>query len=349
MTIDIQESLNQNIKIVVPRVGEQLKGRVLFKKHTQVFVDLGALGTGLIYGQAFYDAQHILKNIKQGEEILVQITDLENEDGYIELSLKEASKELIWQNFKKKKDNGEILKVKINKANRGGLLTTIDGVTAFLPVSQLSFGHYPRVDDSDKNKIFSELQKFVDQEVEVKIIDLDAQNNKLILSEKEVGDEELEKLLKTLKIGDIVEGVVSRITDFGVFIRFTSAVATEQEIEGLIHISELDWNIIEHPQDMTKIGDKIKAKIIDVSNGRVSLSLKALKPDPWQELSQKYKKGDLVQGAVYKHTPYGAFVKVDQYFHGLCPLNEKLILGQTYQFEIDSLSVSEHRINLKLI
>lgn len=332
--------------IVAPRIGEQLKGNILFKKHTQVFVDLGVLGTGIIYGQAFYDAQHILKNTKQGEEILVQIIDLENEDGYIELSLKEASKELIWQNFKKKKEKGEILRVKINKANRGGLLTTIDGIAAFLPVSQLSFGHYPRVDDSDKNKIFSELQKFVNQEIEVKIIDIDAQNNKLILSEKEVGDEELEKLLKTLKIGDTIEGVVGRITDFGVFIRFAPATVLEQEIEGLIHISELDWNVIDNPQDIAKVGDKIKAKIIDVSNGRVSLSLKALKPDPWQELSKKYKKGDLVQGIVYKHTPYGAFVKVDKYVYGLCPLNEKLILGKEYQFQIDSLNASEHRFNL---
>ena len=351
----IQDSnLIQDMKIKVPHIGDQIKGKILLKKHANVFVDLDLLGTGMIYGESYHVASDILKKVKVGDEILVQITDLENEDGYIELEVREMDKEVVWENIKKKKEKGEIFKVKILQVNRGGLLTTVEGLAAFLPVSQLSFENYPRVEGSDKNKIFAELQKFINKEMDVKLIDVDAKNNKLILSEKEVNNEELEKLLASLKPGDLVKGSVSRVTDFGAFLRF---LVSNREMEGLIHISELAWDLIEDPEEIIKVGDEVEVKILDISKGRISLSLKALKLDPWQELSKKYKKGDVIKGVVYKHSTHGAFVKIDKSIYGLCHseelepeeiMKQKLQLGKTYEFQILSFSPADHKLSLKL-
>ena len=166
-----------------PRVGEIMAGKIIGRGRSSIFVDLGIFGTGIIYGKEFYDSKDALKNLKIGDQIVAKIIDLENEDGYIELSLSGASKELSWEILKQKKENGEIITVKILAANKGGLLTEVSGIQAFLPVSQLSPEHYPRIEGADATKILKELQKFINKEMEVKIFDLDPKENKLILSE----------------------------------------------------------------------------------------------------------------------------------------------------------------------
>ena len=335
-----------------PRVGEIVEGKIIGLKKGAVYVDLGPVGTGIIFGKEFLEAKEILRGLKSGDAVFAKVVDLENDDGYIELSLSKAGQELNWDKLKQLKDGGELVKVNILGANKGGLLAEVLGIQGFLPVSQLSPQNYPRVEGGDASKILRELQKFVGKEFDVKIFDIEPKEGKLILSEKAKETERLKEILKNYKVGDIVGGEITGLVDFGAFIKFG------EELEGLIHISELDWAIVENPSDFVKIGDKVKAKIIEIKDDRVSLSLKALKEDPWANVEEKYKKGDKVSGKITKFNPFGAFVQINPKIQGLCHISEfitrakmeeKLKLEEAYDFQILSIEPKEHRMSLKLV
>jgi small subunit ribosomal protein S1 len=313
----MKELIEKNNLLKPAQVGKIVEGKIIGKERAAVFLDLGPLGTGIIYGKEFQEAKEELKNLKIGDTVFAKIIDLENEEGYIELSLNQASNELTWEKLLEKKEKGETIQVKILGANKGGLLAEVFGIPGFLPVSQLLPEHYPRVEKGDTAKILKELQKFIGKEMTVKIFDLDPRQEKLILSEKAKDDEKIKEILKNYKVGEIVEGEITGLTDFGVFIKFG-----KEKLEGLIHISELDWQLIEDPADIVKVGDKVKAKILSIADGKVSLSLKALKKDPWQDIEKKYKKGDIITGEVTKFNPYGAFVKIAPKIQGLCHISE---------------------------
>ena len=345
--------LEKNNLLKPPKVGEIVEGKVIGKGRSSIFLDLGTTGTGIIYGKEFQEAKEQLKNLKTGDSVLAKILNLENEEGYIELSISRASKELTWVKLQQKKEKGEQIKVKILGANKGGLITEVFGIPAFLPVSQLEDQHYPRVEGGDSLKILRELQKFIGKELEVKIFDLSPKEEKLILSEKAKATEKIKEILKNYKIGDVVEGEITGITDFGAFMRFGA-----EGLEGLIHISELDWKLVEDPAEIVKVGQKVKAKIIDISDDRVSLSLKALKKDPWLDIEKKYKKGDQVSGKVTKFNPFGAFVQITPKIQGLCHISEFgtrgkmeeiLKIGSRYNFQILEIRPKDHRMSLKLV
>ena len=352
----------KNDLIKPPRVGEIVDGKVVGIERSSIFVDLGAMGTGLIFGREFQEAKDFLKNLKIGEQISAKIVSLENEEGYLELSAAEAAKEKSWDKLKEIKEKQETIKVKITGANKGGLLAELYGTAAFLPVSQLSFQHYPRIEGTDKSQIVKELQKFIGQEMEVKIINLDLSENRLILSEKASDLESLKEILKNYKVGDVVEGEITKITDFGAFIRFP--VTTEesdqpQYLEGLIHISEIDWQIVNDPSEVLETGQKVKAKITEIVDNRIFLSLKALKKDPWQDIEKKYKKGDSVKGKVVKLNNFGAFVQLNEpkiqvlchisEFGSKAKMEEKIKIGEEHDFKILSINQKEHRMTLTFI
>lgn len=259
------------------RVGEIVEGKIIGKGRSAVFLDLGSIGTGIIFGKEFYQAKEKLKDLKMGDKTFVKIIDLENEEGYIELSISGASRELAFEVLKEKKEKGESILVKILGANKGGLISEVSGIPSFLPVSQLSSNHYPKVEGGDKTKILRELQKFIGKTLEVKILNLDPKNEQIILSEKAKVFDEKREILKNYQVGDIVEGEITGITDFGVFLRFDKEESRPEPVEGLIHISELDWKIIKDPSEVVKVGQIVKAKIIEISGDKVWLSLKALK------------------------------------------------------------------------
>ncbi|MFA5877847.1 MAG: S1 RNA-binding domain-containing protein [Candidatus Staskawiczbacteria bacterium] len=340
-------------------IGSIAEGVVVGRDRSSLFLDLGVNGNGIIYGREFYDAKETIKNLNIGDKLFVKVVDLENEDGYKELSLREATKQMGWQNLIDIKENGEIIKVKVTGVNKGGLLTSVQGIAAFLPVSQLSPEHYPRVAEADKQKILKELQKFVGQTLEVKILDLAIDENKLILSEKAKSEEKTKEFLKNYKAGDIINGEVSGIANFGVFIKFPAGEKeASSQIEGLIHISELDWQLIENPADLVKIGDEVKAQIIEIRNSQVFLSLKSLKKNPWEDIEKKYKKGDTIKGKVTKLNPFGAFIQVEDKIQGLCHISEfesltkmeeSLKVGETYEFQVSSVEPKEYRMSLKLV
>ncbi|MSU60743.1 MAG: 30S ribosomal protein S1, partial [Candidatus Staskawiczbacteria bacterium] len=210
-------------------VGSIVEGKVVARDRSSLYIDLGNQGTGIIFGREFYEAKDTIKALEIGDTVFAKVVEMENEDGYRELSLRDATKDINWQKLRDMKESQEIIKVKITGVNKGGLLTSIHNIPAFLPVSQLSPENYPRVADADKAKILKELQKFLGKTLEVKVLDLLAEENKLILSEKAKTEQLLKELLKDYKKGDLVEGKITGIADFGVFIKFP---ATEKPAEG---------------------------------------------------------------------------------------------------------------------
>lgn len=349
-----------------PRIGEIIEGIVVGMKRAAVYLDIGIRGAGIIYGREFFDSKDTLRSLKIGDKIFVKIIDLENEDGYLELSTSQAEKEITLEVLKQQKEKGETIKVKILKANKGGLMSEISGIPAFLPVSQLSPEHYPKVEGADTSKILRELQKFIGQELEVKILNILPQDEQIIISEKVKDVDKIKKILKNYKVGDMVEGEITGLVDFGAFIKFShskiqkakNGKSESSSLEGLIHISELDWKIIEDPSEIVEVGQKVKAKIIDLASNKVSLSLKVLKKDPWENINKKYKNGDIVKGEVTKFNPFGVFVQITPEIQGLCHISEfgsqdkmgnDLKIGKKYDFKILLIEPKEHRMSLKLV
>lgn len=352
MTDIMKNIIEKNESLKFPRIGQIIQGEIINIGKASVFLDLGSQGTGIIYGREFYEAKDDLKALNIGSKISAKIVDLENEDGYIELSLSKADKELAFKELKELKEKDELIKVKIQGANKGGLLTKVSGIQGFIPVSQLSPENYPKVEGGDSQKILEKLQEFLGKELEVKIFSLDLKEENLILSEKAKDQEKTKEILKNYNVGNVVKGEITGVVDFGAFIKFG-----KEKLEGLIHISELDWQLIEDPSEIVKVGEKVEAKIVDISkDGRVSLSLKALKKDPWEGITEKFKKGDVVKGKITKFNPFGAFVQITSKVQGLChvsefgsqkKMEESLKVGEKYEFEILSIEPKEHRMTLK--
>lgn len=253
--------------------GELVEGRIIGFGRSAIYIDLSPRGAAVVYGREFYDVKNALKGLNIGDTLSGEIIGIENDEGYSEMSIKRAFRQRIWHDLHQKKESGDTIEVRVSGANKGGLIVKIEDIQAFLPASQLSFEHFPRVEDADKNKILDKLEDLVGRTLKVKVLDLDQKEEKLILSEKL---EEIEKTKETLnkyQKGDLVEGEITGLADFGAFIRFG-----ESNLEGLIHISELDWGLVKHPSDIVKVGQKVKARIVDIGrDSRVSLSLKATK------------------------------------------------------------------------
>lgn len=328
---------------------------VLKKTPREVYFDLGKFGTGIVFGTELQNAKEIVKNLKPGEKVPARIERLEGFLGYTELSLSEAGKQKLWREVKELEDRGEIVKVKINGANQGGLTADLAGLKAFLPVSQLSGEHIPKMLDTDRQRAGEELKNFIGQEFSVKIITVNPRNNKLIVSERETVNpsQNMKELLGNYSVGQTVDGMVSGVADFGVFVRFTD----NPDIEGLVHISEIDHRLIDNPKEVIKLNEPVKVKILDIREGRVFLSLKALKPDPWEKIEERYKAEQEVSGKVYKFTGFGAIVDLADGIQGMVHVSEfggteemrsALTLGETYSFVIVSLKPEEKRLTLKL-
>ena len=367
------ETLLRNGGSAFPRPGEIIEGAVIEKKHGALFVDLGIKGIGIVYGREYKAAEDIIKNLASGDTVHAKIVELDNEDGYAELSLKEAGEEKRWVILKSMRDTEEAMELVVREANRGGLILELEGVKGFLPASQLSIKNYPRVEGGDKERIFQELQKLVGRPLRVKVIDLDPREQKLIFSEKGIASEATRAALAKYKTGDVIEGEVTGVVDFGAFVRF------DENLEGLIHISEIDWTLIEDPRSVLKPGDRVRTKIIDIQGDKIALSLKALKDDPWVTIAGQYHKGDMVRGKITRFAPFGAFAEIEPHIHpasarspeaaaispepepapngvqGLIHISEfgnqarmqnELKIGATYDLKIILLDPKEHRMSL---
>ena len=336
-----------------PKEGNVVEVTFIKKMPRKAYFDMGRFGTGIVYGMEIANAKEAIRALKPGDKLHAKIVALDGEEGRIELSLAEAGRQKVWAQAKDLAETGEVVKAKIVAANAGGLMAVVaDDIKAFLPVSQLSLEHYPKVPDSDRLKIAEELKKFVGQELNVKIIDVNQRTNKIIVSEREVLSANVKELLGSYSVGQDVNCIVSGVADFGVFVRF----ADNPDIEGMIHISELDYKLIDNPKELVKVNDELKARIIDIKEGRVFLSLKVLKEDPWAKIGDRFVPGATVQGRVYKFNPFGAVVALDGDFQGLVHISEfggqeemkkAIAVGQSYPFIIDAVKPEEKRITLK--
>lgn len=341
----------------VPRLGSTITGTIIEKTSNAMYLDLGRFGVGAIYGRELFDDLDTFSKAKIGDTAQATVLDLDNDDGYVELSLRSATMERSWEELRRKFADTTAFQTEIVEANKGGLLVRVSGVSGFLPVSQLAPDHYPRVEGGDKNKILERLKSYVGQAFTVKIIGLDQEEEKLIVSEKSAVSDIISTTLDQLGEGKVIEGVVSGVVDFGVFVKFEEA---DQELEGLVHISELAWQRIDDPADILSLGEKVKAKVIGIDEGlRISLSIKQLQEDPWAKVAEKYKVGDKVKGEVLKVTPFGGFIQLDKDIHGLVHVSELpdkaqqdpsslLSVGEKLTFTIISLDPKEHRLGLSL-
>lgn len=337
--------------IKIPKVGELVKGKVIDVGKSEIRIDLDGLTTGIVRGREFYDESNEYNNLSVGDDVEATVLELENENGEMELSFRFAGHQKAWANLNDLKTKGEIVDAEIVDANKGGLMVRVGKVNGFLPVSQLMPEHYPRVPGGDKNKILERLKSYVGTKFEVKIIDANEQESKMIVSEKAAWEEKQKEVISSFKVSDIVDGTVTAVTDFGVFVEFGP------NLEGLIHISELAWQRIDNPSDIVKVGDAVKAQIINIEGSKIFLSTKKLKDDPWKDVASRYNIGQVVKGKVLKVNPFGLFVELDPEIHGLAhisELSEKPIddpktiasIGDVIDFKVISIEPAQHRLGL---
>ena len=328
-------------------VGETVDGTVLSVKKHEILIDLGPLGVGLVPRREV----SLSKNYNVGDSVIASVIDTELEDGYSLLSLRKAAKDRGWDEVMAKLESGEIITVVPYDANRGGLLVEYEGIRGFLPVSQLSAEHYPRVGSSDKDEILQRLNSLVKKDIKARILDADRKANKLIFSEKEAVKEGLAERFQKLAIGDTVTGVVTGVVDFGVFVNV-------EGIEGLIHISEISWERVNNPSDYVKVGQAIEAKIIAIDKERLSLSMKQLTKDPWLDEVEQFKPGEKVEGTVTRITPFGAFVQLSPAVEALVHVSELggdgtdpekvFTLNERKEFTVLDIDKENRKISLSL-
>ena len=328
-------------------VGETVDGTVLSVKKHEILIDLGPLGVGLVPRREV----SLSKNYNVGDSVIASVIDTELEDGYSLLSLRKAAKDRGWDEVMAKLESGEIITVVPYDANRGGLLVEYEGIRGFLPVSQLSAEHYPRVGSSDKDEILQRLNSLVKKDIKARILDADRKANKLIFSEKEAVKEGLAERFQKLAIGDTVTGVVTGVVDFGVFVNV-------EGIEGLIHISEISLERVNNPSDYVKVGQTIEAKIIAIDKERLSLSMKQLTKDPWLDEVEQFKPGEKVEGTVTRITPFGAFVQLSPAVEALVHVSELggdgtdpekvFTLNERKEFTVLDIDKENRKISLSL-
>ncbi len=344
------ELLDANLTI--PKIGDVVKGHIIATAKNAVYVDIDGYRPGVVRGRELVDPSLQFAEAEIGDAVEATIVALENEDGYAELSFRFAGHRKAWDRLHELFRSGEAVPSKILEASKGGLLVRVDNVPGFLPVSQLSPENYPRVSGGDKSKILEKLKSFIGRTIDVRIIDANEQDEKLIVSEKAVWEERQKSVISKYKIGDTVHGEVSALADFGAFVKFDI-------LEGLVHISEIAWQRIDHPRDLLKLGDMVDAEIIGIEGSKVFLSMKKLIQDPWLRVGDKYKVGEIVKGKVLKANPFGFFVELDPEIHGLAHVSElskKPVAdittiakpGETIDFMIVSVDPDQHRLGLSL-
>jgi small subunit ribosomal protein S1 len=316
--------------------GQIVEGVVSAIGRARVYIDILPHGTGIIYGREYMNARDILRKVAPGDTIASKVVMPENEDGYIELSLKEARQALIWSDAEEAVKRGTVMSLEIKDANKGGLIIEWQGIQGFLPASQLSSENYPRVSDGDKDKILTALNDLVGKHLSVVMITADQKEHKLIFSEKSLHEkEEKGEKMTRYEVGSIVKGEVTGAVDFGVFVKL------EPGLEGLVH--------------MFKVGDAVDVKVIEVKDDKISLSIKQLRENPWQSAGKKFEKGQIVDAVVIKYNKHGALASIEEGVAGLVHVSEfeteeklkaGLSLGSVYKFKITLFEPNDQKMTL---
>lgn len=343
------DQLLAEAEVKAPIHGDIIEGSVISVEKHEIWLDLGPAGTGVVLGR---ETESAARSLQPGDTISASIVEPETPEGYVVLSLRKVAKEKGWEALEERHTSGETFGIVPFDANRGGLLVEVDGIRGFLPVSQLSAENYPRVSGADKDEILHRLNQLVGQTLMVRVLDLDRKQNKLIVSEKAARREMTEDKIANIEVGTEVEGTVTGVVDFGVFVNVDG-------VEGMVHISEIAWDRVENPNKYVKIGDKVKAKVIAIDQDKLSLSMKQLTPDPWIKESEQFSVGDKVDGTINRITPFGAFVQVTPVIEALVHIselseshvsdpNELVSVGEKKQFRVISIDPAQHKLSLSL-
>lgn len=343
--------LDKQGELPIPKVNDTIEGTVVGLGKNEVLVDVNGFMTGVVRGPELFDESGDFSSLKLGDSVSATVLEVENENGQVELSFRQAGHRKAWKFLQQLKMSNELVEAQIVDANKGGLIVRVGRVSGFLPVSQLSVEHYPRVEGGNKAKILERLSQYANEIFKVKVIDVNETDEKLIVSEKVAKADQQQEKIAQYKVGAVVEGKVTGVVDFGAFVEFG------ENLEGLVHISEIAWQRIDNPKDYIKVGDPVKAEIISIDNSKISLSIRNLIRDPWLHVHEKFKIGTVVEGKVLKINPFGAFVELDNEIHGLVHISElsykKLSSpaeviqpGNNYSFKVISIEPQKHRLGL---
>lgn len=335
---DFMEDLGNSIKRIYS--GDVVKGIVISASDDAVFVNIGYMADGVINKEELsYDPMVNPKDVvKPGDEIYVYILQVNDGEGNVALSKIKAEEHKVWDEFEKSIKEGKTIEVKVNEAVKGGVTANVKGVRAFIPASQLSL------------KYVEDLKDFVGKTLTVRVVELDKDKKKVILSRKEVEKAEAEvkkeEVWASLKKGEKREGVVTRLAKFGAFVDLGG-------IDGLIHISDLSWKRVLDPADVVSVGDKVEVYVInfDEAKERISLGLKEVSEDPWNTVTDKFKVNDIIQGTVVRLTDFGAFVEIAEGIDGLVRnseiAEERISKASTVLNEGDKVKVKVLEIDKK--
>ncbi len=358
------------VQIVVPKKGDTVTGKIVSKEKRTMVIDLGAKTEGIVSDKEFDFATDFIKDLKPGDSITAVVISSENDRGQVILSLKNAASDAKWEYFEKAMETEEVLEAKGLEVNRGGLIVVVNGVRGFVPSSQ--FGR----------AFVGKIQQLKGATFKVKAIEVDREKNRLIFSERHVSEaKELaqkDMAVKKVEIGGTYEGVVSGVMHFGLFVTVeipvdgktetaeaetsaeTAEAAAEDRnvgyVEGLIHISEISWEKVNHPKDYHKIGDRLKVKVlgIDDKTGKLNLSIKQLQQDPWQKIAESYPVGTTFSGKVTRVESFGVFVNVEPGVDGLIHASKldpsrDLKPGDEVTVNVESVSPEQRRMSLSMV
>lgn len=339
-------------RINAPQRGDVVKGMVTQASNNLVLVDIGAKTEGMVIGKELDVAKDLIEDLSVGDEIEVYVKDPENDYGQILLSLRQAAEDRRWEKFTEWLETGQAIEVVGVETNKGGLIVSVDGRRGFVPSSQFS------------QEYLGKQEALVGKNFKVQVIEVDREQNRLIFSEKAVSEASEEAMkdeaLKKVEKGDVLEGVVSGIMPFGVFATVSVPLAGKDEdegrLEGLIHISEISWEKVDDPNKHFSVGDEVEVEVIgvDEDTGKLNLSIKRLKDDPWDDIKDKYAEGTKHTGKVVRMAPFGVFVNFEPGIDGLIhiskmPADREFEVGEEVDVYVEKLDVENRRMSLGVV
>lgn len=309
-----EELFKNSPEIKYPKQGEVISGSIIKIEKKNILVNVNNQFTGLVVSKEVGNTID-LNDLQAGQNIDIMVLGDSVDRGLLILSLKRANQIKNLSNLSRYNESSEVITVRPTEANKWGLLVDIDGLKWFIPVSQLTPIHYPRVEGADPEKILEHLNSLVGIPFKVRVINVDEGGKKIIFSEKAAIEEDRTKALTNLKEWDIVEWVVSGILSYGLFVTF-------EGLEWLVHVSEIDWGHVTDPSKFAKVWMKVKVKVIGLDSEKISLSIKRLKENPWDVLAKKYKLGDSIVAPISRISKFGAFMNLEWDIQGLIHLSE---------------------------
>ncbi|WP_138492974.1 30S ribosomal protein S1 [Paenibacillus pinistramenti] len=346
---EVVETANQDEldQIVSLKKGDTVKGTIVKVEDNQAYVSLGYKYDGIIpireLSSVHLDSAGEV--VQVGQEVEAKVVSINDEKESLVLSKRAIDSENAWDELQAKFDSSETFEVVVADVVKGGIVADV-GVRGFIPASMV------------ERHFVEDFSDYKGRTLRVKVKELDRENNKVILSQKDVLEEEFEankhKVMAELQEGSVIEGTVQRLTDFGAFVDVGG-------VDGLVHVSEIAWNHVNKPADVLSEGDQVKVKVlkVDPEKGKISLSIKAAAPGPWETAADQFKSGDIVSGQVKRLAPFGAFVEIAPGVEGLVHISqishkhigtphEVLKEGQDVQVKILEVNPSEKRVSLSI-